>query len=50
MLLLMAIPTFGEGGGLNLIAGLLAIALGVGVVAWARRFEKRHQEVVTEEI
>ncbi|HMB93973.1 MAG TPA: hypothetical protein VKP65_24195, partial [Rhodothermales bacterium] len=48
MLLLMAIPTFGEGGGLNLIAGLLAIGLGAAVVVWAGRYEKRHQAQAEE--
>ena len=42
VLLAMALLTWGEGGHLNLIAGLLAIGLGVAVVVTTRRYERRH--------
>jgi len=38
------VPTFGEGGLLNVVAGLMAVALGVLVVAATRRYERRHTE------
>ena len=40
--LLMMLPIFGSGGALmNIPAGLLAVALGAGVVVWTRRYEGR---------
>jgi SSS family transporter len=42
VLLVLSVPTFGEGGLLNVVAGLMAVALGVLVVAATRRYERRH--------
>jgi hypothetical protein len=42
-LLLVAIPTFDEGGELNLIAGVLALALGWLIVVTTRRYERRYR-------
>ena len=40
--LLMILPLFGSGGALmNIPAGLLAVALGAGVIVWAQRYERR---------
>lgn len=42
LLLLMALPVLGDGrASLNLVAGLLAAVLGLIVVRWTRRYEKR---------
>lgn len=46
LLLLLAIPTISSGGGgLNALAGLLAIAIGTGTVTMTRRFQKRYEAV-----
>ncbi len=40
--LLMILPVFGSGGALmNVPAGILAVALGAGVVVWTRRYEQQ---------
>ncbi len=42
LLLTLALPGFESGGpALNVAAGLLALALGLGVVGWTRRFRRR---------
>jgi Na+/proline symporter len=43
LLLVVAIPTFGEGGVLNLIAGVLALGLGWLIVVATRRYERRYR-------
>ena len=50
LLLLLAIPTFGEGGGLNAVAGLLALGMGGLIVAATRRYERRYQARNAEEV
>ena len=44
LLLLLAIPTMSSGGaGLNVVAGLFAIALGAGVVYFTKRVQQRYE-------
>jgi SSS family solute:Na+ symporter len=42
LLIILAIPTAGEGGILNIITGILSIGLGILVVALTRRMQRRY--------
>ena len=43
LLLVLAVPTLGEGGVLNVVTGLLAVGVGVAVEFFVRRYQRRHE-------
>lgn len=47
-LLLIAVPTFDEGGGLNAVAGVLALALGGLIIVLTKRYERRFRALNAE--